>query len=183
MPRKFFTSVSRRFRKKGAHPWYLRPFEYILSHPVYFSTSRRSVGGGLWVGLFIGLLPIPGQTILAVLSALWLRVNIPIAAITVWVSNPITFVPIFYLAYRIGAVVLDIPTEPFPADLSWQWVSEEVALRWKPLALGSLIMAVSVSSTTYLVVSAIWHVSTIKRYRQRHSRTVGSIRGGQPDED
>ena len=178
MPRKFFTRFSTRYRKKKDHPWYLRPFEYILAHPAYFSATRRSVGGGLWVGVFIGLLPIPGQTILAVIGAILLRVNVPIAAVTVWISNPITFVPIFYLAYRIGAIILDIPIEAFPDELSWTWLSEEITLRWKPLALGSLIMALLVSSTVYLLVSVAWHVSTIRRYRQRHSRSVGSIRGG-----
>lgn len=178
MPRKFFTRVSTRFRKKKAHPWYLRPFAYILAHPVYFSTTRRSIGGGLWVGLFIGLLPIPGQTVVAVLGAMWLRINVPIAAITVWVSNPITFVPIFYLAYRIGALLLNIPMEPFPDELSWAWLTEEIALRWRPLAIGSFIMALSISSTVYLLVSVVWHISTIRRYRRRHNRDVGSIRGG-----
>ncbi len=59
----------------------------------------------------IGLLPIPGQTILAVLGALLLRVNLPVAAISVWITNPITFAPIFYLAYKIGAALLDLPIE------------------------------------------------------------------------
>ena len=183
MPRKFFTRVSARYRKKKVHPWYLRPFEYILAHPAYFSATRRSVGGGLWVGIFIGLLPIPGQTVVAVIGSILLRVNVPIAAVTVWISNPITFVPIFYLSYRIGAILLDIPTETFPDELSWAWLSEELVARWKPLALGSFIMALSVSSTVYLLVSVSWHVSTVRRYRSRHNRSVGSIRGGKKNKD
>jgi uncharacterized protein (DUF2062 family) len=178
MPRRFFTNISSRFKQKHKHPWYLKPFEYIITHPVYFSATRRSVGGGLWIGLFVGLLPIPGQTVVAVLLALWLRVNLPVAAITIWISNPITFVPIFYLAYRIGGLILGIPTESIPAEFTLDWVTQELALRWRPLALGSFIMALSVSSTAYLIVSAIWHVSTISRYRQRHTRNVGSIKGG-----
>ncbi|MGI9290820.1 MAG: DUF2062 domain-containing protein, partial [Gammaproteobacteria bacterium] len=149
-----------------------------LEHPVYFSTTRRSVGGGLWLGLFVGLLPIPGQTILAVLAALWLRVNIPVAAIVLWISNPLTFVPIFYLAYRMGALMLNIPTESVPAEFTMDWVSQELASRWKPLAVGSFVMALSVSSTAYFLVSVVWHISTILRYRKRHTRSVGSIRGG-----
>ena len=178
MPRKFFTQVSRRFRMKKEQPWYLRPFNYVLTHPVYFSATRRGVGGGLWVGLLVGLLPIPGQTIVAVLGALLLRVNLPVAAITVWISNPVTFVPIFYLAYKIGAALLNLPIEAVPAQLSWAWLTEGIALRLKPLFLGSLIMAISVASTAYLLFSAIWHVSTLYRYRRRHQRNVGSIKGG-----
>jgi len=178
MPRRFFTRFSKRYRMKKNHPWFLRPFDYVLSHPVYFSASRRGVGGGLWLGLFVGLLPIPGQTILAVLGALLLRVNLPVAAIAIWISNPITFVPIFYLAYKIGATILGLPIEAIPTEPSWDWVTEEIALRWKPLIYGSLIMAVSVASTVYLIFSVVWHVLTVYRYRRRHQRDIGSIKGG-----
>ena len=178
MPRKFFTRVSREYRNKKDHPWFLRPFDYILAHPVYFSASRRAVGGGLWLGLFVGLLPIPGQTIVVVLGALLFRVNLPVAAITIWVSNPITFVPIFYFAYQIGAALMGIPIETIPAEPSWNWITDEIALRWKPLMYGSLIMSVSVASTVYLVFSFFWHVSVVYRYRRRHQRDVGSIKGG-----
>ena len=176
MPRRFFKRITARFQKDKHQHWIIRPLDFVLAHPVYFSPTRRSVGGGLWIGLFLGLLPIPAQTVLAVLGAVWLRVNVPIAAVAVWVSNPLTFVPIFYLAYKIGAVLLDIPPESFPTELSWAWLSEEMALRWKPLALGSFIMAMSVSSTVYLVVSAVWHISTNRRYRNRHRQRTNKDR-------
>ena len=179
MPRKFFSRISTHVRKKSAHSKHFRPLEYVLAHPEYYSPTRRSVSGGLWVGLFVGLLPIPAQTVVAVLSAVLMRVNVPIAAITVWISNPITFVPIFYFAYRIGAALLDIPTEALPAELDWVWIGEKMVLLWKPLVLGSLILALSVSSIVYVLVSAVWYISTLHRYRRRHGRSIRSIRGGQ----
>ena len=176
MPRRFFKRITARFQQGKNQHSIIRPLEFVLAHPVYFSPTRRSVGGGLWIGLFLGLLPIPAQTVLAILGAVWLRVNVPVAAIAVWISNPLTFVPIFYLAYKIGAVLLDIPPETFPTELSWAWLSEEIALRCKPLALGSFIMATSVSSTVYLVVSAVWHISTLHRYRHRHMHRTNKDR-------
>ena len=181
MPRRFFNRVSKHYRRNGAQAWYLHPFRYLLEHPVYFSATRRSVCGGLWLGIFFGLLPIPGQTAVAVLAAFLLRVNVPVAAITVWISNPLTFVPIFYLAYRLGAAMMNIPTEALPAEFTMAWLGDELALRWKPLILGSLIMGLSIASSVYLLVSGAWHVSTISRYRRRHKRDVGSIHGGSRD--
>ena len=178
MPRRFFTQISRSFRNKKEHPWYLRPFDYLLAHPVYFTATRRGVGGGLWLGLFVGFLPIPGQTILAVLGALVFRVNMPVAAIAVWVSNPITFVPIFYLAYRLGAALLGIPAAPVPVEANLDWISQELASVWKPLMVGSLFLAASVASSVYLIFSFVWHISTVQKYRGRHQRSVGSIKGG-----
>ena len=182
MPRRFFKRFSVRFPEKE-HPWYLKPFDYIIAHPVYWSTSRRAVCGGLWIGLFVGLLPIPGQTIVSVLLALLLRVNVPLAALVIWISNPLTFVPIFYLAYKIGAIVLNVPTEPFPDEIYLGWLAQQTATVIKPLFVGSLLMGLSISSMVYLVVSAVWHIATIRRYRKRHARTVGSIRGGRQIEN
>ncbi len=180
MPRRFFKHVSLRYREKEVHPWYLKPFDYLLTHPIYFSAARRPVCGGLWIGLFVGMLPIPGQTIVAVLAALLFRVNIPVAAVTLWISNPLTFVPIFYLAYRIGTLVLNVPVQPLPAEFDLTWFIAQTDTIWTPMLTGSLIMGLSLASIVYLLVSAIWHILTIKRYRKRHSRTVGSITGG-PD--
>ena len=181
MARHFFKRFSVRIPEKE-HPWYLKPFEYVVSHPVYWSSSRRSVCGGLFIGIFVGFLPIPGQTVVAVLSALALRVNVPIAAIVIWISNPLTFVPIFYLAYKIGAIVLNVPTQPFPEEIDAAWLAQETALVIKPLFVGSVMMGLSMASMVYLLVSAIGHITTVRRYRKRHTRSVGSIRGGKQTE-
>ena len=182
MPRRFFSKVSRQYRVKnenGDHPWYLKPFDYALAHPAYFAANRRSISSALWLGLFIGLLPIPGQTPLALLGAIALRVNVPLAAIAVWISNPVTFVPIFYLAYRLGATLLNIPPEPWPDQISWEWLTSEMAVRWKPLFYGSFIVATSVSSTVYVAVNFIWQVMTRNRYRTRRDNRNWSKRSSQ----
>ncbi|MDP6436860.1 MAG: DUF2062 domain-containing protein [Gammaproteobacteria bacterium] len=170
MPRRFFSRVSKQYNRNGEHPWYLKPFDFILEHPIYFAPTRRSVGGGVWLGIFYGLLPIPGQTPLAVLSAFVLRVNVPVAAITVWISNPLTFVPIFYLGYRIGAAILNIPAEPWPDEITLDWLTNELAIRWKPLIYGALILSTSAATAVYVAVNAIWQASTMIRYRRRHRR-------------
>jgi uncharacterized protein len=178
MPRQFFTRISKEFRQKQDHPWYMKPFEFVLTHPVYFSTSRRGIGGGLWVGLFIGLIPVPAHTLLAAIGALLLRVNVPVAIAATWVTNPFTFVPIYYFGYQIGAALLNVPPEVMPDTFSFDWVLEEIDQHWKPLMLGTGIMALSVASTVYLIISVVWHVTTLRRYRSRHQRSVGSIKGG-----
>jgi uncharacterized protein (DUF2062 family) len=167
MPRRFFTQLSRRYDHKKENQWYLRPFNYILAHPMYFATTRRGVSSGLWLGLFIGLLPIPGQTMIAVLGAIALRLNVPVAAIAVWISNPLTFVPIFYLSYKLGATLLNIPAEAFPDEFTWEWLSSKLAVRWEPLFYGSFIIASSVASTAYVIVNLVWQIMTMKRYRLR----------------
>lgn len=58
-----------------------------LHHPRLWHISRRGVAMGLAVGVFFGLL-IP-------------VVQIPAAATLI--TNPVTFVPVYYAAYHLGA--------------------------------------------------------------------------------
>ena len=83
-----------------------------------------------------------------------------------------------YFNYKVGALLLDIPPETIPDDISMDWVMTEFETHWKPLVYGSLVIAIAVASTAYLAISAIWHLVTMRRYRSRHTRGVGSIKGG-----
>jgi len=169
MPRRFFRRVSGHYLRKE-RPWYLRPFDALFAHPTFLSVSRRSIAGAVWVGLFIGLLPLPGQTIMAVLTALLLRVNVPVAAITPLITNPLTMGPIFYWEYNLGRLILDIPPRHFAIDLSWDWVTSGFLAVWKPLLLGSFISATIVASISYVSVSVAWRLIIAARYRSRHIR-------------
>lgn len=170
MPRRFFRRVSRGYLRKE-RPVYLKPFDALLAHPTFFSVSRRSVAGAIWIGLFIALLPLPGQTLIALALALVLRVNVPIAALTTWATNPITMGPIFYFEYTLGRLILNIPPQPFAIDLSWEWVSSSFITIGKPLLLGCFISATIVASSTYVLVSVVWRLIVAARFRSRHHRS------------
>lgn len=69
--------------------------------------DARSLAGGASLGLFIAFTPtIPFQMLLACVGALYFRVNLPIALLACWVTNPITAVPIYMSAWRLGHFVL-----------------------------------------------------------------------------
>jgi hypothetical protein len=169
MPRRFFRRVSGRYLRNG-RAWYLRPFDALFAHPTFLSVSRRSIAGAIWVGLFIALLPLPGQTAIALLIALLLRVNVPIAVVTTWVTNPVTMGPLFYWEYSLGRLILDIPPRNFVVELSWDWVTSGFLAIWKPLLLGSFIAATIVASLSYVSVSVAWRLIVAARYRSRHLR-------------
>ncbi|MFW2404256.1 MAG: DUF2062 domain-containing protein [Gammaproteobacteria bacterium] len=169
MPRRFFRRVSRSYLRKEP-PAYLRPFNALLRHPTFLSVSRRSIAGAIWIGLFVALLPLPGQTVLGILLALLLRVNVPIAAVTTWITNPVTMGPIFYSTYSLGRLILDIPPQPFQIELSWDWVSSNFFAIGKPLMLGSFIAATLVASTGYVMVSVLWRLMVAARFKRRHAR-------------
>ena len=135
------------------------------------ATHRRSVAGGIWVGLFCAFIPVPGQTLLALLGAVLLKVNVAVALLSVFVTNPLTMGPIFYFCYRVGARMLGI-TEPMDPDfqLSFDWLQSGLATLWKPLLLGGLVMGLLSACLGFLLVSLIWRISTAYRYSKRRIR-------------
>ena len=176
MPRRFFRRISAEFLREKDYPWYLRPFEVMLRHPTFFAVSRRSVAGAAWLGLFIALLPIPAQTVVAPLAALLFRVNVPVAFAAVWITNPITWVPVYFFEYRLGLLILDLPPQAFNIELSWRWVLDDLPRYWRPLFLGSLVTATVVASTAYVFVSVGWRLAVNAKYRRRQRRQRSTTR-------
>ena len=67
---------------------------------------------GAAIGIFLGCFPFVGfQTIIGVFIAKVLRANIFFAAAGTWISNPLTFAPLYYMNYRIGAAFLQTSSE------------------------------------------------------------------------
>lgn len=164
MPRQFFRRLSRQYRPKQAS-WYLGPLRHLLAQNRYFAVNRRSVTGGLWFGVFFGCQPVPVQTLLAVGSSLALRVNPAIAALAVWVSNPLTYAPILYAEYRLGTRLLG--REPALASLNWRSLGSMASDVWLPVIVGALVGGALLASLAWLAVNGIWRGSTMLRYRQR----------------
>lgn len=159
------------------HRW-IKPFGSLMRHPNLWHLHRRSVSGGVAVGLLCGLVPGPLQMISAVLLAVLVRVNLPVAALVTLYTNPFTIVPLYMLAYEIGAWVSSgtlnyAALAPLPA-FHWQsWPSELwgwLTMLGKPLLIGLPLLAVSLAISGYFVVRVVWRVAVIWKWRTRRQR-------------
>lgn len=136
--------------------------------------NRYSASMAFFVGIFVAFLPLPGQMLAAALLAVLLRCNLPLSVALVWITNPVTMPAIFYLSYRVGALLIDVPVQVAEFEMSVAWVSARIGLLWKPLLLGSLLCGLLFGSLGYTVVNLLWrwHVSRQwrrrKQYRARH---------------
>ncbi len=161
-----------------ANRW-LRWLGPALHDPRLWHISRRGLALGMALGFFFGLLVPLAQIPLSAAAAVVLRANVPAAVASTLVSNPLTFGPLYYAAWRVGSAILGqpgdarlspdvtVPTEP--ANESW-WRSavRRISGIGKPLLLGLAIMATVVGFTTYFLVSAAWKVAVLwKRHRRR----------------
>lgn len=155
---------------------WMQRFGVYLSHHNLWHLHRRSVSGGVAVGLFCGLIPGPLQMLGAVLLTVLFRVNLPIALVTTFYTNPFTIVPLYILAYELGAWVtgLNHPLTPVHfevPDMGWDnWLT--VSLGWisslgKPFAVGLPLLAIILAVLGYLVVRIGWRIHVIAQWRKR----------------
>jgi hypothetical protein len=170
MSKQFFKRLLPDFTAVKGHPK-LQFFGKLLQDPNLWYLNRRSLAGGAAVGLFMAFIPIPMQMVVAAATAIYFRVNLPLSVSLVWITNPVTMPPLFYIAYRIGASVLDIPADPsFSFTLSSDWFLNALDRIWEPFLLGCLIMATLSALTGYLIVSLMWRLQVGRLWQERREK-------------
>jgi len=102
----------------------------------------------------------------AALLALAFRVNIPVAVLSTWVSNPVTMAPMIYLEYKLGHSLLNTPLREFQFELSWDWVTHTFVTIWQPLLLGCFILGTAAAVIGYVALDLFWR-SSIANYKSR----------------
>ncbi len=93
--------------------WYLRPFGDRIADPRLWTLHRRAVTSAFGVGLAICFIPLPVHLLVAALIAVCWRINLPAIYGTTLLVNPLTCVPVYYTAYRVGTTLLGISPESF----------------------------------------------------------------------
>lgn len=150
---------------------YLRPLFLNKKSTCLWHINRRSVAKGVACGLLVCFLPIPGQTVLAVLLALLFCANLPVAILATWASNPFTFVPFNALIYQVGAWVLGIEGHWKNIPLSFSYDT----LRWffslgKVYTVGLLIVSIGSALLGYSLIQLGWRLAIYWRRRHKVKR-------------
>jgi uncharacterized protein (DUF2062 family) len=146
---------------------HLQVFGARLHDPNLWHLNRRSASGAFAVGLFVAFIPIPLQMLLAAAMAIVTRVNLPVSVALVWITNPITLPPLFYICYRVGVWILN---EPGPApnfEFSMEWLQSELASIWQPFLLGSLLTGIASAVLGYCTVRGLWRLNLTRYHRRR----------------
>ena len=165
MPRRFF----RKFAFKRHHvsdQWFMSPFRHLLHDHRLWGIRRRNVVPAFAIGLFIAFMPFPGHTLTGALLALAFRVNIPVAALATWVSNPVTMFIMYPAAYQLGRKLLDAPVREVSFAVSWEWVTHTFVTIWQPMLLGCFILGAAAAIVGYVSLDLLWR-SSIVDYKTR----------------
>ena len=175
----------------------LRLFEKFLHDPNLFHLNRHSVSVAFFWGLFIAILPVPGQMPLAALAALVFRCNLPIAVALAWVSNPVTTPFILLLSYKLGAFILQSgpllnqPNMSYEGLVdaagvvwaqiwagnvsdSWHWLMKSLGGIWKPLLLGLVLTGLLCGALGYFVMQIFWRLQVTYAWQKRKKQRLAA---------
>ena len=156
---------------------YLRFLTPWLGHPRLWHMHRRSVARGVAIGLVTGLIPGPLQMLLAVVIAIPLRANVIVACATTLYTNPFTFIPLYILAYTIGALVTGEPVRNvIPPALSVPWLEfwkvVPVLFDWmvslgSTLLIGLAIQCAIFAVGGYVATMVLWRCIVSRMWSRR----------------
>lgn len=169
---------------------WLRWLGPALHHPRLWHFSRKGIALGLALGIFFGLLIPVAQIPMSAAAAVALRANLPMAVASTLVTNPVTFGPVYFAAYKTGQLLLR-PFEPTaavaagattvpdasaptaPADAPERSWGERLAATWdwltdagKPLVVGLALFACLGGLLAYALTSLVW-AWQVRRNRAR----------------
>lgn len=164
----------RRLKKSRVLKWFSRHF---LDKQVWRPT-QHTLAGGLAVGMFITSIIFPGQIPVAVALAGLFRVNVPIAIVACWLSNPFTFAPMIFVEVKIGEWFLHLFgmqsdgaaaiakaqaffSDAYRGEIAWAALWHrfyELLSVAKELYIGAIVIACVLSAMSYIVAYSLWGV-------------------------
>lgn len=150
-----------------------KPFAPLFDKPYFWTLNRRQAAVSVAVGMFCGLMPGPTQMLSALIIAYFLRTNLPVAVFSTLYTNPLTYMPLYYAAYKIGSLILGIQAADkleFPDWSDNQFFSELGA--WllgtgKPLLVGVPVLGIALAVAGYFAVLFGWKLRTQYHWRKR----------------
>ena len=162
------------------HPW-LRRLVPALRHPRLWHVDRRGIASGVAVGLFFGILLPVGQIPSAALCAVLLRANLATAIASTFVTNPLTYVPVYATAYLLGCFLCGSdPAQLVGAEagfegLAFKFESLAVSLQTildvaAPIFVGALVLASRAAMIAYFGIHGLRCRLVRRAWRRRIGR-------------
>ncbi|MEY3090906.1 MAG: hypothetical protein RL113_1222 [Pseudomonadota bacterium] len=141
----------------------------------YLSINRRMVSRGVGVGLFWAFIPMPMQMLAVMATTPFVQFNVPIAISMVWLSNPFTMPPMYYMEYLTGNFILG--REGIAnIELTMEWFSANLEQILLPLYVGTAFYSVVVTGGIYFLINHLWVQSVHREKRERFHRRLKQMR-------
>ena len=144
----------------------------------YFGINRRSVTRGIAIGLFWAFIPMPMQMLAVIFTTPLIRFNVPIAITMVWLSNPFTMPPMYYVEYLTGNFILG--QEGIQnIELTLEWFKTNIGDIFVPLYVGTAFYSIVITGVIYLLLNRLWvySVKSEKEEKELHRKNRKEKKG------
>ena len=161
---------------------------FFIYRVLHVDDTPHRIALGVAIGIFVTWTPTIGlQMVLTILLAMLLRANKFVGVPFVWISNPLTIVPVYGPNYWIGSKLLGegytwsrfIEATAGATALTGTW-TEKVQAYWSafwpifpPLWMGSIMMALVLGGITYPLIRY-----AVVAYRRRRELRRGRRHAG-----
>ena len=156
-------------QRQRSQSWLVRRFRLTYLRLIRLRGKPKAIATGLAMGVFAGFFPFLGlQTLIGVFLAALFKGSKVAAAAATWVSNPLTYVPIFVFNYKIGKLLLGTEETRVivPLDFNSLESFRELGLSFViTLLTGCIVVGAIAAGLTY-----IYSLSLIERLRHRRRR-------------
>ncbi len=134
----------------------------------YLAINRKNVSRGAFVGLFWAFIPMPMQMLAVVATTPLTKFNLPIALSAVWLSNPLTMPPMYYMEYLTGNFLLGMEGIT-GIEMTVDWFKNNFSKIFIPLYIGTAFYSIIVSSLVYICINKLW-IHSVKNERIRREK-------------
>lgn len=159
---------------------FVRRAEEVLKHFFITHASPAEIAGGMAFGIFISFTPLIGLHIpLALGASALFRWNKLAALAGTWINNPFTFIPIYYLCWKAGVLVMGQDTsrwqsfEDFKA-LADTPLRELLASGWQdilvPMTAGGMLIGIPVTLLAYFITREAMVLVQFRRLQRMDHR-------------
>jgi uncharacterized protein (DUF2062 family) len=166
MPRQLFVKF-RPIAEKLRSSWYFRALGPKLTDARLWGVNRRAITMAFGTGIAISFIPLPAHIVFGLIAAMIWHLNVPAMVATLLLMNPLTVVPVYYFAYRIGVLLLGYNPGPFVFELSWAWLQNGLGAVWKPFLVGCVVCSIIGGFAGYRLLELAWRISTVNRKNAR----------------
>jgi uncharacterized protein (DUF2062 family) len=160
----------------------LKPLKPLLDKSDVLSFQRQPLAMGVAIGCLFGLIPTPFQTIATVVACMLLRANIVAGIVATFYTNPLTIIPIYAFAFKVGQWVLPgntaLPSiDPIMqfqfASVDWfKALSEWILSLGTPLLVGLPIVGLVFAVIGYYGFELLWRLPVWIRMRKKSKKAL-----------
>lgn len=154
----------------------LRWLAPAVAHPRLWHINRRGVAMGLAVGVFIGcVIPMGLQIVAAAVAVAAVRANLPAAMLSSLITNPFTVAPVYFVAYKLGDLILGPAAELQHAAETGRTLVEGALAMGKPLLVGLTVLGTVLGLLLYLSTMLAWRWHIAAAWRRRGQRRLAKV--------